>query len=176
MPFGRYTKIRSLILECLVGLYLRLNGYLLISNYLLHRAVEEPFGLEAEADFLGVRFPYQREVLPDGRKQENDQQLILSPNKLLIDFIIAEVKEPSVEFNTSIRGKSGQKRLRKAVEMRGFSKPELTDTIAQTLHEQIQRKSRNTFPTYEDAALGISVRMIVFARETSKHSGERKFY
>jgi len=58
---------RSAILEALVGLYLRLNGYLTISNYLQHRT--DRFGLETESDALALRMPYQEEQLPDARTQ-----------------------------------------------------------------------------------------------------------
>lgn len=173
-------RIRSCVLESLVGLYLRLNGYFLISNYLLHRAwTESHDGLRAEIDHLAVRFPYQREILLDGWTQKNDEQLILPPDKPFVDFIIAEVKEPSVEFNEPIEGAQGQQNLCDVIEMLGFNEQGGANVeaykIGEILHEQVKAKSWRDFPTYEDATQKVSIRMIVFAREKSKRSQERRF-
>lgn len=180
MSAVKAERIRSCVFESLVGLYLRLNGYFLISNYLLHRAwTESHDGLRAEIDHLAVRFPYQREVLLDGWIQKNDEQLILPLDKSFVDFIIAEVKEPSVEFNEPIEGKQGQQNLCDVIEMLGFDEQEGANVkackIAEMLHGQVRAKSWQDFPTYEDAAQKVSIRMIVFAREKSKRSQERRF-
>ena len=54
---------RAEVLEALVLLYLRLNGYFCIPNYLYHRV--QDFGLRTESDVLGIRFPHQKEVLSE---------------------------------------------------------------------------------------------------------------
>lgn len=146
MSAVKAERIRSCVLESLVGLYLRLNGYLLISNYLLHRAwTESHDGLRAEIDHLAVRFPYQREVLLDGWIQKNDEQLILPLDKPFVDFIIAEVKEPSVEFNEPIERKQGQQNLCDVIEMLGFKEQEGANVdackIAEMLHGQVRARS-----------------------------------
>jgi len=80
--------------EELVLLYLRLNGYLMLGGYLLHRSVEQREGLRTEIDALAVRFPNQREPLHDGPhpEQPNDPLLVLPRECGLIDFVVAEVK------------------------------------------------------------------------------------
>src|SRR5712691_4866855 len=93
---------RSETFETLVALYLRLNGYFSITNYLQHRSAG--FGLETESDVLAFRMPYQTEVLPDGRVQPNDERLVLPKSPRYLDCIIAEVKESTIEFNKSMRG------------------------------------------------------------------------
>jgi len=54
-----------------------------------------------ESDVLAVRLPYQRERLPDGSSQQNDKRLILPASPPLIDCILAEVKEATVEFKSA---------------------------------------------------------------------------
>jgi hypothetical protein len=65
---------RAEVLEALVELYLRLNGYFCIRNYLYHRSAQ--FGLDTESDLLAIRMPFQEEMLPDGSRQQNDESLI----------------------------------------------------------------------------------------------------
>ncbi len=65
------------------------------------------FGLHTESDLLAIRLPYQEEMLEDGRRQPNDPLLVLPENERMLDCIIAEVKEPSVEFNKRIRCAEG---------------------------------------------------------------------
>lgn len=83
---------------------MRLNGYFCIRNYLQHR-----FGLETESDVLALRMPHQQEELPDGQVQPNDDRLVLPKSPAMADCVIAEVKEPAVEFNKSTRGPEGCK-------------------------------------------------------------------
>lgn len=175
-----YTKARSAICESLVGLYLRLNGYLLIPNYLLHRARGKGFGLEAEVDYLGVRFPHQQEVLQEEqvqeRVQENDEDLVLPEDKPLVDFVIVEVKEPSVEFNRPIRGEGGQGHIADVIQMLGFWRQEAAvGAVAGHLYDEVRKDKWPEFPCFEDANEKVSVRMIVFSREGSKNSERRRF-
>src|SRR5947208_7559996 len=108
---------RSETLEALVALYLRLNGYLSITNYLQHRSAG--FGLETESDVLALRMPHQREVLPDGRVQSNDERIVLPTSPPYIDCIIAEVKESAIGFNKPMRGPDGAIRIAQAIRMFG---------------------------------------------------------
>src|SRR5437867_1325209 len=112
-----HDKRRAEILEALVELYLRLNGYFCIRNYLQHLITG--FGLETESDLLAIRMPYQQEILDDGRKQPNDNTLILPENPPLIDCIIAEVKEPSIEFNPPVRRDGGRRLITGALRIFG---------------------------------------------------------
>ncbi len=167
---------RAEILETLVELYLRLNGYFCIRNYLQHRV--SGFGLETESDVLAVRMPYQEEILEDGRRQPNDPALILSGQGEMVDCVIGEVKEPSVEFNRPLRRADGPQLIVAALRMFGvfpadaFKDGGEAHGIATDLHRQITGNAWSDFPRSHDAESKVSVR--VFAPETAKHAGERK--
>src|SRR6266403_1355615 len=71
--------------------YFRLNGFLQIENFVVHRARRG--GQRTDADLLAVRFPYRAELLLDQPEQpmpDDVNTLDLSPH--LIDVVIAEVK------------------------------------------------------------------------------------
>jgi hypothetical protein len=170
---------RAEVLEALVELYLRLNGYFAIRNYLQHRT--EQFGLETETDLLAIRMPNQHEVLADGRQQPNDPTLILPNDQALVDCVIAEVKEPSVEFNRPIRGPDGPRLITGALRMfdvlplESFGAGGRAERIANDLHSKINNKMWTDFPQTHSAEDKTSVRMLVFAPDSAKHSKDRKY-
>lgn len=73
--------------------YLRLNGYLTVSNFVLHP--DTPGSERTDADLLAVRLPYSREVA--GTTMERDDTLVRQDER--IDFIIAEVKSGRCRLN-----------------------------------------------------------------------------
>jgi hypothetical protein len=170
---------RSETLEALVGLYLRLNGYLSITNYLQHRTAA--FGLEAESDVLALRMPHQEEELPDGRLQPNDEILMLPKSPSLIDCIIAEVKEPAIKFNKTMRGPDGAIRIAQAIRMFGMLPHEAFKTngkgwkMSEELHRAINAKDWPTIPQVVSADDHLSVRMIVFAPHVPRLRSRRAF-
>jgi hypothetical protein len=176
----RKRECRTEVLEALVELYLRLNGYFCIRNYLYHRKKNDPEGLRAESDLLSVRLPHQREALPDGTIQKNDANIILDDGR--IDCLIVEVKEGVVAFNKSVTNDNGWKTILCAIEMFGVLPPnDPSDkgpgaVIARSLHEQIRSQS---WPAIASADSGegnaVSVRMPVFARSSAKQATKRKF-
>jgi len=171
---------RAEVLEALVELYLRLNGYFCIRNYLQHRI--EGFGLDTESDLLAMRMPHQEEVLQDGRRQPNDVNLVLPEDSATVDCIIAEVKEPSVEFNKPLRGAEGWHRICSALKMFGvfpgkaFEPGGIATSIANELHAQINAKVWAEHPNGHSPEHAVSVRLVVFAPETAKHATERKHF
>ena len=171
---------RAELLESLVELYLRLNGYFCIRNYLHHLLVG--FGLETESDLLAIRMPHQQEVLRDGRRQPNDPTLILPEDQAIVDCVIAEVKEPSVEFNAPIRHSDGSRLIVAALRMFGllpedaFKHGGAAHRLADDLHRQITNPTWADIPTSQDTHHNVSVRMLVFAPETAKHVKERKHF
>src|SRR6266849_3065604 len=94
MSEARIDGFSERLAEELVLLYLRLNGYLTLGGYLLHRPLEGGEGLRTEVDALAGRFPKQREPLRGGpwQEQANDSLLVLHPDAGLVDFVVAEVK------------------------------------------------------------------------------------
>ena len=76
--------------EKLVLWYLRLNGYLTVSNFILHPS--NPGPQKGEIDVLGVRFQYSHE-----KDMSNDDELICSAKH--IDLVIGEVKRSKCGIN-----------------------------------------------------------------------------
>jgi hypothetical protein len=170
---------RAETLEALVEFYLRLNGYLCIANYLYHRV--GTFGLRTESDVLAVRMPYQREVLPDGREQANDPKVLLPESESWIDCVIAEVKEPAVEFNRPLRQADGAGLIEDTLRMFGvlpsaaFQDGGVGRRIAAELHGLITANSWPGIPRAESRADRLCVRMIVFAPRAATHAANRAF-
>lgn len=171
-------ECRTEVLETLVELYLRLNGYFCIRNYLYHLDKSAPAGLRTESDLLAIRMPHQREALLDETVQKNDLDLILPPGDPRIDCLIAEVKESTVEFNKAVREEGGWKIINSAVQMLGVLPPDdrSSPEIAKALHQQIGKDDWPVIPTSGDAENNrVSFRMPVFALCSAKHSGTRRF-
>jgi hypothetical protein len=170
---------RAHVLETLVELYLRLNGYFSIRNYLQHRVAG--FGLETESDLLAIRMAHQEEVLGDGRRQPNDITLILPPEMAAIDCIIAEVKEPSVEFNAPIRRPDGSRLIEALLRMFGilpenaFDKGGAGRQVAADLHSLVNSDFWPEIPRRDAIEHSASFRMLVFAPQTARHANERKY-
>lgn len=79
--------------EKLAYWYLRLNGFLTITNFVVH----PDFGRSqrTDVDILGCRFPYRQELLENSML--DDESVILSYNKTTI--VIAEVKRRVCNLN-----------------------------------------------------------------------------
>jgi hypothetical protein len=173
---------RAEVLEALAELYLRLNGYFCIRNFLQHRPDPNEFGLLTESDLLAMRVCHQGEVLENGMHQPNDPNLILSCDEAQIDCVIAEVKEPSVEFNKPIRGADGPRRIADALRMFGVFPEEsfvpdgVAQKIASELHGKVNQIAWPEHPTARRHEHRVSVRMVVFAPETAKHAHDRKHF
>lgn len=170
---------RAETLEALVELYLRLNGYFCIRNYLQHRTAG--FGLETESDILALRMPHQQEELPDGRVQPNDGRLVLPKWLAMADCVIAEVKEPAVEFNKSMRGPEGVRRIAQAVRMFGvladglFEKGGSGWAVCEELHRAINTPDWSAIPTAVLAKGRVTIRMIAFAPREAQLGTRRAF-
>ena len=172
---------RAEALEALAALYLRLNGYFCITNYLYHRSKQDTSeGLRTESDLLALRMPHQCETLEDGVNQTNDTELVLKGNDK-IDCVIAEVKESAVEFNPPIRDAHGWKVILDAIRMFGvlpagdFDDHKSGIAIAKGLHGQIIKPAWAQIPVAGDEKQRIWVRMLVFARSSAQHAKNRKF-
>jgi hypothetical protein len=174
----KHDARRAHVLESLAELYLRLNGYFSIRNYLQHRVAG--FGLETESDLLAIRMAYQVEVLEDGRHQPHDSTLILPPETAAIDCIIAEVKEPSVEFNAPIGRPDGSRLIEALLRMFGILPQNAFDDggagrqVAADLHSLVNNHSWPEIPMRDSIEHRASFRMLVFAPQTARHANERK--
>lgn len=176
----RNDSHRAEVLETLVEFYLRLNGYFCIRNYLQHRI--DGFGLDTESDILAIRLANQEEVLENGHRQQNDETLVLSREGADADCVIAEVKEPSVEFNKRIREPDGRRLITTALKMFGvlpreaFENSGVGEQVVNDLHSQISKAVWSEFPLSRSLEHRVSVRMLVFAPSTAKHTSERKHF
>jgi hypothetical protein len=79
--------------ERLVYWYLRLNGFLILENFIIHP--DQGHLPRTDVDFLGVRFKHRRELLED--PMEDDHQVSDCPT--LCNVIIAEVKRGRCSLN-----------------------------------------------------------------------------
>lgn len=91
--------------EELVKWYLRLNGYFVIPNFILHPLMSGG-SQRTEIDLIGTRFPYQSEIVcnseGDRILMENDKNLVTDRR---IDCLIVSVKgvQSQAEVNKSIK-------------------------------------------------------------------------
>lgn len=79
--------------EQLAYWYLRLNGFLMIQNFIVHP--DSGNEQRTDADILGVRFPYRAELMPN--PMIDDEFFIIIKDKPYI--IIAEVKKGRCSLN-----------------------------------------------------------------------------
>jgi hypothetical protein len=178
----RQRECRAEVLEALAELYLRLNGYFCIRNYLYHREKGAADGLRTESDLLALRLSSQREILADATVQENDTALVLPAVNEQADCLIVEVKEHAVEFNDPICKDEGWKIIASAIQMFGALPPEefgdegTGTVIAKDLHKQVKRSVWQEIPTALDHNnKRLCVRMPVFGPSAAKNAASRKF-
>lgn len=79
--------------EKLAYWYLRLNGFLTITNFVIHPDLGR--GQRTDVDILGCRFPFRQELLENSML--DDELVILSEEKITI--VIAEVKRRVCNLN-----------------------------------------------------------------------------
>jgi hypothetical protein len=168
MSNSKSDSRRTEIQEALATLYLRLNGYFCLGNYLHHLARVEESGLISESDVLAIRMPYQEEVLINGPALPNDSSVVLAEPDV-IDCVIAEVKTSKVEFNKPITRESGINVIMGAVRMFGvlprdeFQGDRAARRLAVSLHQQVRAPRWPDVPRSIDEKYQLSVRMLVFA-------------
>ena len=90
MSIMQQRSANILVPEKVAYWYFRLNGFLLIENFVVHPEKKRQ-GQRTDADLIAVRFPHRKERLIDNPKaiMHDDEALSLCE---LIDVVIAEVK------------------------------------------------------------------------------------
>lgn len=109
--------------------YLRLNGFLTIPNFVVHRDAAP--GQETEADILGVRFPNREEVVDN--KSLADESFFAAERKPLI--VIAEVKGKN--RRCKLNGpwtNPDRKNVNKVIKAIGVFSPALVDDVSTSLY------------------------------------------
>lgn len=109
--------------------YLRLNGFLTIRNFVVHRDAAP--GQETDADILGIRFPNREEVVDD--KPLADEPFFTAERKPLI--VIAEVKGRN--RRCKLNGpwtNPDRKNVNKVIKAIGAFPPDLVDDVSTSLY------------------------------------------
>lgn len=117
---------QSLKVEHLAHWYLRLNGFMTVNDFVLHRD-HKPWGQRTDADIFGVRFPFRKELNFD------DDALFLNLKKPL--FIIAEVTQGECKLNGPWTD-SGKENMQYVLNALGAFDPKAVDDIARSLYGQ----------------------------------------
>lgn len=90
---NHFITKREISSEKLAYWYLRLNGFLSITNFVVHPDVGR--NQRTDVDILGCRFPFRQELLENS--MIDDKALIMSESKPTI--VIAEVKRNTCNLN-----------------------------------------------------------------------------
>jgi hypothetical protein len=111
--------------EDLAAWYFRLNGYLAIPNFVLHR---DDGGQRTEVDVVGVRFPYRDEF---GVGNVDDPALGFDEHRLHV--ILAEVKRTEACPNPTWTNE-GERNLHDILRAIGFVRSRDVDAVAAQLY------------------------------------------
>lgn len=135
--------------ETLAYWYLRLNGFLLLKNFVLHPLAdsEDNNRQAADSDLLAVRFPYVYEET-GGQPDDWDPRLRtwgFTPEEEIIGLIV-EVKTSPYPDRSEIENKSfNQIRMRQAVQRMGMFKRENVKYIVDDLQNTAVAKRRDSY-------------------------------
>lgn len=109
--------------------YLRLNGCFHIRNYVFHHLTGG--GQRAEADFLGVRFPFRAELVETGEALPDDPRFVGTR----IDIVFGEAKRGQpCDVNSSWRD-PGRRPVEYALEAIGVFRHERVATVAAAIYK-----------------------------------------
>jgi len=114
--------------ECLAYWYLRLNGFLTITNFLVH--AETKRDRSTEVDILAVRFPFRAENLT--RPMIDDK--IFTEHGERICLVIAEVKSGRCELNGPWRDPKARN-MEKVLAAIGMLPQSCMRTVADSLYQ-----------------------------------------
>lgn len=123
-------KAKSLVLEDLVALYLRLNGYF-VTGLIVHS--HEHGNIVSEIDLLAIRNAYSREP-----ERQVEPSPFVDPVEGTTDLIIAEVKSKGqlLQFNESFRNSSSA--IEMVLNWAGLFKPDDVPDLARYLTPLLQ--------------------------------------
>ncbi len=167
------TKEKSNIQECLVTLYLRLNGYL-TTGFIIH---SDKNGISGELDILAIRFPNHNQ---DDTNHNSSKFLEVPQN---IDLIIGEVKSNGqlLQFNTCLRTRDSAHVIwNKILKWVGIFEQKCIDEILPDLIQLVQTKENSQLLYLKSVSLEskfgiISIRPIIFSLERINTHNADKF-
>lgn len=106
--------------------YLRLNGFLTITNFVVHP--DEPGNQKTDADVIGVRFPHRAELLNNPMIDDDVFMQIREP------FIaLTEIKSGRCEINPTFRRRE-QRNVERILMGVGAFSADLRDEIAESMY------------------------------------------
>lgn len=144
-------NIRS---ERLAHWFFRLNGFLTISNFVVH--VDEGVGQHTDVDVLGVRFPHRAEnqirPMPDHRSFAGDARM---------QIVLAETKRALCRLNRAWT-EPARGNLERILSAAGFMAPAQLPAVAASLYER-------GFWSEE----GVSVRLVTVGGEHNRDLARR---
>lgn len=115
--------------EKLAYWYLRLNGFFLIENFVIHRTKDIDYS--SDIDVMAVRFPFVYEEI-GGKPDDWDQKLLKNLNPQKVTGIICEVKTGEYDERELFRSHY----LNYGINRFGFI-PNLSDYISQIIDESV---------------------------------------
>lgn len=141
--------------EALAYWYLRLNGFLTTTNFIVHP--DQGGNQETDADVLGVRFPYRAENLT--RPMKDHKTILGEPGKAHI--VIAEVKSGRCALNGPWTNPH-RKNMVRVLRAIGMFQTKEADEAARLIYET---------GSYSNQRYNVSI--VCFGREVSEEVGER---
>ncbi|NKE68613.1 hypothetical protein RAMLITH_22590 [Ramlibacter sp. RBP-2] len=122
---ARHMNIRS---ERLAHWFFRLNGFLTISNFVVH--VDEGVGQHTDVDVLGVRFPHRAE---NQVRPMPDHPLFAGNARMQV--VLAETKRTLCRLNRAWT-EPGRGNLERVLSAAGFYAPAQMPAVAAALYER----------------------------------------
>ncbi|MCC7521904.1 MAG: hypothetical protein IT220_09750 [Flavobacteriaceae bacterium] len=167
------TKEKSIILEFIATLYLRLNGYF-TTGFIIH---SDDNNIDAELDILAIRFPRHKQ----NYTTHNSSDFLEVPNN--IDIIVAEVKAKgqSLQFNDSLKQQADFEPWQKILDWTGLLEDEQVSSISKELNslvqpiENSQRKSFLSTQVITTSFGNLTIRPIMFSPERPNCNNADKF-
>lgn len=161
-------KFNSKSAETLAKWYLRLNGYFIVDNFIVHAGEDEGgisgeiVGNHTETDLLAVRFKFNEET--SGITIPKDEEIVHGENPL-IDFLITEVKTGNANKLNSPWIKKPDFIANYILRYAGFLEPDNVSDVATQLAE-------NGF--YTDDNNNFAIRLVLISQTEANNQWKDK--
>jgi hypothetical protein len=135
--------------ETLAYWYLRLNGFLLLQNFVLHPLAESEGNDKkaADSDLLAVRFPYVYEET-GGQSDDWDPRLRtwgFAPEEEIIGLIIEVKTSPGANRSKLEKNSFNRSRMTQAVRRMGMFKSQDAESIVSDLQHEALTARRDSY-------------------------------
>jgi hypothetical protein len=113
--------------EILAQVFLRLNGFFSLTNFIIHREEEYEYRVGTDIDICGIRFPYRREILYNPVTDDKRLQSLSLPI-----LVLGEVKTSTCSINESWL-REGSDILKRVIATTGIFSEDKLNTIISSL-------------------------------------------